>query len=1384
MLINLINNIAFLVALVAAGQLVLSRFHKPSLNRQVLLGILFGGVALLGMMNPVNFAPGVIFDGRSIVLSVAGVVGGGVAAAIAAGFAAIYRYQLGGVGAPVGVAVVLLSAVLGVLARQWWQRRSAPPHPGHYLALGVVVQLMQLAAFTQLPDRAGYAFIEHSWWVLLLFYPLATMLLCLVFRNYEQQLGDREALQAAQNAVIAEERASMERFHAYFDHSIVGLAITSLEKGWIEVNDALCTTLGYPRNELIRMTWTELTYPEDLALDLAQFNRMLAGEINSYAMDKRFIHKDGHLVYTRLAVSQVRKPDGSLDYVVAMVEDITERKHSELALEHSEKQLRFVLEGSELGFWDWDIAAGKVDRNEQWALMLGYTHDEIRHTTQQWSDFIYPDDRERAWDSINAVIEGRSNIHRLEYRMLHKDGGVRWILDQASVMQRDADGKPLRMCGTHTDITARKQNELEQQQRDQYQQALLDNFPFAVWLKDTESRFLAVNQGFLRLFGQRNAEELIGKNDFDIAPAELAEGYRADDRAVLASGKKKNVEEEIIDADGTRKWFETYKAPVFDAEGSVVGSVGFARNITERRAAALALEEMSKALATSRDLLQQIIDTAPIRVFWKDREGRYLGCNPAFACDAGKQRPAELIGQDDYTMGWAAQADLYRADDQAVMQTGQARLNFEEPQTTPDGKTIWLRTSKVPLYDRQGEVVGVLGLYDDITEQKREERRHALALDASKILVWEIDFATGKLDYDSSGLRSLGLNEASAPDTLERWLGQVHPDDRPDFMALVEQALQPGEGHVFDCEYRLQHPGGDSHWVHTVGRVAHRDSAGRPLLGAGYTINIDARKRTEQALKASEEAQRSLIAVLPDVVMRFDPEGRHLFASENVQEVTGLPAAAFLGKTHHELGFPEPMCALWEEAIRQPFLTGLPYETEFELDGPSGHVAFNWRLTPDLDSDGRVRTVLAVARDITARKQAEVELERHRLHLEELVLDRTSELTEAKVAAESANRAKSAFLANMSHELRTPMNGVMGMIDMARRRMTDPTGLNQLDKAKTAASNLLGVLNDILDLSKIEARRMVLEEAPMQLADGVENIVGTLGHKAAEKRINLAVDLPADIASAPINGDPLRLGQILFNLVGNAIKFTEQGSVTLRARSVGETPETVHVRFEVADTGIGIETEAQTRLFQSFEQADNSMTRKYGGTGLGLAISKRLVQLMGGEIGVESTPGQGSTFWFVVPLKKREAHTVAPAPTCSARSAEQRLQDEYAGTHILLAEDEPITQEISRGLLEDMRLQVDIAENGQQALTLARQNRYALILMDMQMPVMNGVEATQMIRADSQNQATPILAMTANAFDEDRAVCLAAGMNDHIAKPVDPERLFEALLAWLEKRAN
>jgi CheY-like chemotaxis protein len=339
--------------------------------------------------------------------------------------------------------------------------------------------------------------------------------------------------------------------------------------------------------------------------------------------------------------------------------------------------------------------------------------------------------------------------------------------------------------------------------------------------------------------------------------------------------------------------------------------------------------------------------------------------------------------------------------------------------------------------------------------------------------------------------------------------------------------------------------------------------------------------------------------------------------------------------------------------------------------------------------------------------------------------------------------------------------------------------MEQIDKAKVSADRLLAVLNDILDLSKIEAERMVLEDVYLQLGSVLTNLTSLLGHKATEKALMLTIDLPDQFARLPLRGDPLRLEQVLVNLVGNAIKFTVQGSITVRIRPVMETPDAVQVRFEISDTGIGIAPEAQVRLFNAFEQADNSMTRRYGGTGLGLAICKRLVEMMGGEIGVESTAGQGSCFWFVVPLKRREQDAVAPVPTFEALTAERRLQQDYAGTRVLLAEDEPITQEVSRSLLEDVGLVVDVAEDGVQAVAMAKQNLYALILMDMQMPNLNGVDATQAIRALPGYASTPILAMTANAFDEDRQICINAGMNDHIGKPVEPEVMFEALLKWL-----
>lgn len=413
------------------------------------------------------------------------------------------------------------------------------------------------------------------------------------------------------------------------------------------------------------------------------------------------------------------------------------------------------------------------------------------------------------------------------------------------------------------------------------------------------------------------------------------------------------------------------------------------------------------------------------------------------------------------------------------------------------------------------------------------------------------------------------------------------------------------------------------------------------------------------------------------------------------------------------------------------------------------------------------------------REAARTQLEQHRDNLESIVEERTLALSVAKENAEAASRAKSTFLANMSHELRTPMNGVMGMIDLVLRRTTDEKSKDQLLKAKQSSNHLLGVINAILDLSKIEAERLMLENTEFKIGEILENLSSLMASRLKEKNLPLKTNIPTELSNHVFIGDPLRLSQVLINLTSNAIKFTEQGCITINAKQVTDNQTDVVLRFEIEDSGIGISAEAQQQLFTAFQQADGSMTRKYGGTGLGLAISKQLVELMGGEIGVESTCGEGSKFWFTISLLKPTLSFQDHSTEKPLATAEKILRENFTGTHVLLAEDEPINQEVSSSLLEAVGLTVDLAEDGEQAVSLAKENRYRLILMDIQMPKLNGIEATQLIRTDSLNIDTPILAMTANAFDEDRQLCQEAGMNDHIGKPIPPQQLFEILLKWL-----
>ena len=514
-------------------------------------------------------------------------------------------------------------------------------------------------------------------------------------------------------------------------------------------------------------------------------------------------------------------------------------------------------------------------------------------------------------------------------------------------------------------------------------------------------------------------------------------------------------------------------------------------------------------------------------------------------------------------------------------------------------------------------------------------------------------------------------------------------------------------------------------------------------------------------LAETERFMRLVTDNIPARLAYWDSERRCLFIIRAGYANWGKQREDFIGRTSKEIFGPNFTSA--NEPYSAAALRGEPQTFEREEHLQGGEVAVTlMQYEPDV-RDGRVVGFFSLATDVTRTRVAERRLR-----------EINEQLRQALERAEAASRAKTMFLSNMSHEIRTPMNAILGLTHLLRRSITDPVQGERLRKVTDAADYLLRIINDILDLAKIESGRLRLETRDFSLAAMLSEVTALVSEQAREKGLELVVERGA--APDRLHGDATRLAQALLNLLGNAVKFTERGSVRLTVVVLEQTPPHLRLRFEVHDTGIGIEAAQLESLFTPFQQADGSTTRRFGGTGLGLSITKHIAELMDGEVGVESTPVAGSRFWFSARLQMQSTQAVVPA---TLNGVDSLPAPTWSGVRVLLAEDNPVNQEVAVELLRTVGISPDVADDGVQAVAMARAGSYDLILMDVQMPRLDGIQATRELRNGPGGFTAPIVAMTADAFVEDRNACLAAGMNDHIAKPIEVSALYAVLQRWL-----
>ncbi len=875
---------------------------------------------------------------------------------------------------------------------------------------------------------------------------------------------------------------------------------------------------------------------------------------------------------------------------------------------------------------------------------------------------------------------------------------------------------------------------------------LIEQSGDAFFLFDQQGRILEINNQACNFLGYKK-NELLKLSINDIEPQLKLDDIKSEWKK-LSSGNSFIRNSNFLQKNGQLIPVETHFG-FLEWEGKIL-IPALSRDISERI-------HQKNELIESRRMLHNVIDTIPIRVYWKNIHGEYLGCNSLFAKDAGFANAKDVIGLNNNDLSWAPIAQKFIDIDKNIIETGQSILNYEEQKNLPGNKPTWFRTSKSPLRSSDGTIVGILGIYEDITEQKHHleeirlsNERLLTVMNSINSIIYIADIETHEILFINDTLKKSRGDDLIGKKCWEALLNYNQPCP----FCTNDKLLTADKKPTGIIQWEYQNPV-DNRW-YDIRDCAIQWVDGR-MVRMEIATDIHERKMTEEMLRQSEEKYRLFFEKAPLGIFHFDNEGTITQCNKNLTRIFNARYDQIIGMNLLRLSDKE-MADSIANVLKGQFVN---YENLFiwHVSGKSTPIKA-WH-TPLFNSKKEVTGGITFIEDRTSH----FEMEAYK--------------KQAEIARESA-RFKQSFLANMSHEIRTPLTGVLGMAEILSKTKLDEKQIEYVNTLTESGENLRNIINLILDFSKLEAGQMSLKPSSFDFRQFIDNTKNLYAVLASKKNLQLIFISDPNIPSQ-IFADKPKLTQILSNLLSNAIKFTNTGEITLQSYFVHDQQYSDNVdfsiRIEVRDTGVGIKKEYLDKLFKPFFQIDDEQIRNNLGTGLGLSICKQLAELMGGTTGVDSVEGKGSSFWFT--FNAKHAHTDS---SDSSTTIQKTSLSEHKSLNILVVEDNTINRKVIEIMLSFLGHNVSFAHNGQMALDIFKPNTFDIILMDIEMPVLDGVSATRILK-EKYTSLPPIVGLSANALEGDREKYINLGMDEYLTKPLSEDD-FNLLIKRLFDKNN